>query len=56
MSHFKFYSAEPLLKPEQNLAISAFTQGVKNRSTFILKKEKDREQNKDDDSNTPTFF
>lgn len=47
---------EPLLKPEQNLAISAFTQGVKNRSTFILKKEKDREQNKDDDSNTPTFF
>lgn len=47
---------EPLLKPEQNLAISAFAQGIKNRSTFILKKEKDREQNKDDDSNTPTFF
>ena len=47
---------EPLIKPEQSLAISAFTQGFKNRSTYLLKKEKDRDQNRDDDSNTPTFF
>jgi len=47
---------EPLMKPEQHLAFSSFTQGIKNRSLFALKKEKDNEYSLDDDSNTPSFF